>query len=147
MHICIGNLTITGSDNGLLSGRLRCIIWTNARILLNGPIQTNISEILIKIIAFSFQNMCLKVSSAKRRPFCLCLNVLSNLCFDNGEKMGRLQNGGNLLCNLKTRCCDMWKFLIDNIIQIWMRAEQNFNWIWNAIKNIWFGFKVTVTYL
>ena len=31
-HICVGNLTITGSDNGLSPGRRQAIIWTNARI-------------------------------------------------------------------------------------------------------------------
>ena len=33
------------------------------------------SEILIKIRTFSFKKMYLKTSSAKRRPFCLVLNV------------------------------------------------------------------------
>ena len=37
MHICIGNLTIIGSDNGLSPGRRQAIIWTNAGILLIGP--------------------------------------------------------------------------------------------------------------
>ena len=34
MHICIGKLTIIGSDNGLSPGRRQAIIWTNAGILL-----------------------------------------------------------------------------------------------------------------
>ena len=50
---------------------------TNAGILLIGPLRTNFSEILIEILTFSFKKMRLKVSSAKRRPFCLGLNVLS----------------------------------------------------------------------
>ena len=29
-HICIGNLTFIGSDNGLSPGRYQAIIWTNA---------------------------------------------------------------------------------------------------------------------
>ena len=33
-HICVGKLTIIGSDNGLLPGRRQAIIWTNAWILL-----------------------------------------------------------------------------------------------------------------
>ena len=32
-HICIGKLTIIGSDNGLSRGRRQAIIWTNAGIL------------------------------------------------------------------------------------------------------------------
>ena len=37
MHICIGKLSIIGSDNGLLPRRHQAIIWTNAEILLIGP--------------------------------------------------------------------------------------------------------------
>ena len=74
-HICVGELTIIGSDNGLSPGRRQAIIWTNAGLLLIGPIETNFSEILIEILAFSFKKMRLKVSSAKRRSLCLGLNV------------------------------------------------------------------------
>ena len=68
-HICVSKLTIIGSDNGLSPDRCQAIIWTNAGLLLIGPLGTNFSEILIRI---------LKVSSAKRRPFCLGLNVLTH---------------------------------------------------------------------
>ena len=77
MHICIFNLTIIGSDNGLSPGRCQAIIRTNAGILLIGPLGTNFSEILIGIQAFSFKKMHVKMSSAKWRPFCLGLNVLN----------------------------------------------------------------------
>ena len=75
-HICVSKLTITGSDNGLSPDRRQAIIWTNAGLLLIGPLGTNFSEILIEILTFLFKKMRLKVSSAKRRPFCLGLNVL-----------------------------------------------------------------------
>ena len=68
-HICVSNLTIIGSDNGLSPARRQAIIWTNARILLTGPMETNFSEILIGIQTFSFKKMYLKMSSAKWRPF------------------------------------------------------------------------------
>ena len=77
-HICVGNLTIIGSDNGLSPDRRQAIIWANAGILLFGPLGTNFNEILIAILTFSFKKMRLKVSSAKRQPFCLGLNVLSS---------------------------------------------------------------------
>ena len=80
-HICVNKLTIIGSDNGLSPDRCQAIIWTNAGILLIGPLGTNISEILIEILTFSFMKMRLKVSSAKRRPFCLRLNVLRRHIF------------------------------------------------------------------
>ena len=75
-HICVINLTIIGPDNGLSPGRRQAIIWTNAGILLIGPLGTNFSEILIGIQTFSFKKMPLKMSSAKWRPFSLGLNVL-----------------------------------------------------------------------
>ena len=62
MHICVSRLTIIGSDNGLSSGRRQAIIWTNAGILLNGPLVTNFSEILIEIYTFSFKQMHFKIS-------------------------------------------------------------------------------------
>ena len=78
-HICVGNLTFIGSDNGLSPGRRQAIIWTSAGILLIGPLGTNFSEILIGIQTFSFTKMHLKMSSAKLRPFCRGLSVLKCL--------------------------------------------------------------------
>ena len=78
-HICVSKLTSIGSDNGLSPGRRQAIIWTNAGILLIGPLGTNFNEILIEIHPFSFTKMHLKISSAKWRPFCLGHNVLN--CF------------------------------------------------------------------
>ena len=78
-QICVSKLTIIGSDNGLPPDRRQAIIWTNAGLLLIGPLETNFSEILVEILTFSFKKMRLKVSSAKRRTFCLGLDVL-NLC-------------------------------------------------------------------
>ena len=75
-YICVHNLTITGPDNGLSPGRRQAIIWTNAGILLIGPLGTDFSEILIEIQTFSFKETHLKMSSGKWRPFCLGLNVL-----------------------------------------------------------------------
>ena len=48
------NYTIIGSDNGLSPGGRQAFIWTNAGILLTGPLVTNLSEILIAINTFSF---------------------------------------------------------------------------------------------
>ena len=75
-HICVSNLTTIGSNNGLSPDRRQAIIWTNARILLIGPLGTNSSEILIEIHTFSFKKMYLKLSSAKWCLFRLGLNVL-----------------------------------------------------------------------
>ena len=75
-HICVSKLTVIGSDNGLSPDRCQAIIWANAGLLLIGPLGTNFSEILIEILTFSFKKMRLKMSSAKRRTFCLGLNML-----------------------------------------------------------------------
>ena len=77
MHICVSKQAIIGSDNGLSPGRRQAIIWTNDGILLIGTLGTNFSEIVIEIRIFSFKKMGLNVSSAKWRPFCLGLNVLT----------------------------------------------------------------------
>ena len=76
MHICIGNLTIIGSDNGLSPGRRQAIIWNNAGLLLIKHLGTNVSEIWIGIQTYSLKKIHLNMSSAKWRPFCLGLNVL-----------------------------------------------------------------------
>ena len=62
-HICVSKLTIIGSDSGLSPGRRQAIIWTNAGILLIGPLGTNFGEILPEIHTFSFKKMHLEMSS------------------------------------------------------------------------------------
>ena len=76
MHICISKLTVIGSDNGLSPGWHQAIIWTNAAILLSGPLGTNLNVISREIHIFSFKKMILKMLSAKWLSFCFCLNVL-----------------------------------------------------------------------
>ena len=46
-YICVGNLTIIGSDNGLSPGQRQAITWTDVGILLIGPLGTNFSGMLI----------------------------------------------------------------------------------------------------
>ena len=76
MDIRVSKLNITCSDNGLSPGQCQAIIWTNAGILLIGPLGTTSSETLIKIHTFSFSKMHLKTSSGKMvfilsRPWCV----------------------------------------------------------------------------
>ena len=63
-------------DNGLSPGRCQAITWTNAGILLIGPLWTNFSEILIRIQIFQFKKTHFKMSSWKWLPFWRGLNVL-----------------------------------------------------------------------
>ena len=77
-HICVGKLTIIASDNGLSPGQRQAIIWTNAGILLIGPLGTNFNEISIEIHTLSFKEMHMKMASAKWHPFCFGPNVLNH---------------------------------------------------------------------
>ena len=72
--MCVSNLIIIGSDNGLSPARHQAI--SESMLDYCYPLGTNFSEILIEILTFSFKEMRLKVSFAKWWPFCLGLNVL-----------------------------------------------------------------------
>ena len=91
-HICVGNLTIIGSDNGLSPGRHQVITWTSVGILLIGPLGTNFSEMLVEIHTFSFKKIHLKMLFGKWQPFCLGLNVLT-LELQMVPESWELQNG------------------------------------------------------
>ena len=67
-HVGVSKLNI-GSDNGLSHGRRQAIIWTNAGILLIGPLGINFSQTLPENYTFAFKKMHLKMSSGKWRPF------------------------------------------------------------------------------
>ena len=81
-HICVSELSIIGLDNCLSPGRRQAIIWTSAGTLLIRTLGINFSEIFGEMHTFSFKEMYSKMSSGKRRPFCLGLNVLS-VCFNS----------------------------------------------------------------
>ena len=77
MHICVSNLTIISSNNGLSPDWHQDIIWSNTGMLLIGPSGTNFSVIQNEIYTFALKKMHLILSSAKRQPFCLGLNMLN----------------------------------------------------------------------
>ena len=76
-HICVSNLTIIGSDNGLSPGRRQAIISNNDGILLIWTLGINFREILSEIHTFSFKKMHLKMLSTKWRQLSLGLNELN----------------------------------------------------------------------
>ena len=104
-HICIGKQTIIGSDNGLSPGRHQAIIWTNAGILLIGPLGTNFNENSIRIQTFSFKKMHLKMSSAKWHSFCRGLNLLNNK--------------GNLVTGYSAASAYACWFVVNHSILLW----------------------------
>ena len=85
-HISVREIIIIGSDNGLSPGQRQAIIWTNAGILLIGPLVTNFNEIFTNyffqirfilssyIMIFStyqtfFFNLVIRVSSVISDPY------------------------------------------------------------------------------
>ena len=75
-HICVSKLTIIGSDNGLSPDWRQAIIWTNAGILLIGPLGTNFGETLIEILTFSFkqnayESIVCETAAILSRPQCI----------------------------------------------------------------------------
>ena len=76
-QICVSDLIIIGSDNGLPAGPRQAIIWPNAGIILTAQLEIYFNELLIEIQTFLSMIMNLKMSSGKWRLFRLGLNVLS----------------------------------------------------------------------
>ena len=111
-HICVSNITIIGSYNGLSLPSRLVIIWANAGILL---ICTDLSEILIELHKASFRKMHLKMSSAKCRPFCFGVNQLRaprKLYCDTTIASRHPQN--NLL-HLIIICFALWRYMTSGI--------------------------------
>ena len=83
------------------------IIWTNAGILLIGPLGTKFGEISTEIYTFSFKKMHLKMSSEKWRSSCLGLNVLTWwLLTQKAPMKAFLSFFGNMVAvTLKRKCC------------------------------------------
>ena len=132
-YICVFNLTIIGSDNGLSPTRRQAIIWTNDGILLIEPLGTKFSEILIAIQTFSFKKMYLKMSSAKWRPSCLGLNVLIPECC--------LASADTLVCITDTRASPA--AVLTEIPIIWMRLLIEILWYYaqsySHLHNTWYN--------
>ena len=81
MHICIRKVTIIGSANGLSPGWHQTIIRTNSRILLIGPLGTNLSETLNRNLNIFFQentfeNIIWKMVALLSSSWPQCVNPL-----------------------------------------------------------------------
>ena len=128
-HICISKLTIIGSDNGLSPHRRQAIIWTNAGILLIGPLGTNFSEILFKIHAFSFKKIHWKMSSGKWWPFCLGLNVLR--CVWTGAMNGK---AGTKQCHCLLNVLRYLLWVVESFLHLLHRKR---SWVIMQPKTLW----------
>ena len=159
--ICVSKLTIIGSNNGLSHGRRQAIIWTNARVLFIVPLGTNFSEILTKLLTFSFKKMRLKVSSAKWWPFCLglmvqvCLNKMGHYWFRywsgislaliNSEQLAiSLSNLAycQLHQNLGKFELNLWIFLSRKCISISLKSPK-----WLFVQETWTNWQFKMCFL
>ena len=122
-HICVSELTIIGSDNGLSPGRRQAIICNNAGLLLIEPLGTNFSDISIGIQTFSFKKMHLNMSSGKWRPFCLGLNVLRRVDVQGVSVC--CWKGVNLCFTAYSTCHDRFCRCSPTAMKNWY-ADQNF---------------------
>ena len=131
-HICVDKLTIIGSDNGLSPGRRQAIIRTNAGILLIGSLVTNFSEISIGIQTFSFKKMHLKMPSAKWRPFCLGLNVLTReVLLEVIEDIKAIYTGKNFSKNdfIEVNDLDFMSFMAVMLVHLrWFQTNKCLLW-------------------
>ena len=76
-HICVGKLTIIGSDNGLSPGRRQAIIWTIAgRNIVNWTLGNKLQWNLKRNSYIFIQENAFENVVWKWRPFCLSLYVL-----------------------------------------------------------------------
>ena len=105
-HICVSKLAFIGSDIGLANRQ--AFIWTNAGILLIGPMETNVSEIELEIYIFPLKNALENVRKlaaifsrpqcAKTRPIMACLcDVWGRLCDTSYMYVGLRSLPENLL--------------------------------------------------
>ena len=134
-HICVSKQTIFGSDSGLSPGRRQAIIQTNAGLLLICPYGIIFNEISIENHTFIFIQKYIIIqenlmSSAKWRPFCFGLSVLTVLQFMS-------------FCEEATvsRYLDLWHLITD--VTVWIGVficiQQTFH---NIKARLWGSFEM-----
>ena len=116
-HICVSDLTLIGSDNGLSLGRRQAIIWTNVGILLIGTLRNKLqwnfnrnSDISIQENAF--ESVVCEMAAFLSRP--QCVNSIPALvqvmaCRPPGDRPLSEQ----MMFSLRTHICVTWPQLVD----------------------------------
>ena len=117
-HICVVKLTIIGSDNGLSR---QAIIWTNAGILLIGPLRTNFREIYvwnsnIFIQENALENVVGELASILSRP--QCVNRMSNRRYIWYELLTRVSHKSCTCCFVVN---NMMAVNAEATMTIWLR--------------------------
>ena len=75
-HICVSEIIIIGSDDGFSPGRRQAIIWTNAGVLLIGPLGIHFNGIVnrnqyIFIQKNALGNVVFEMASISSQPQCV----------------------------------------------------------------------------
>ena len=97
----------------------QAIIWTNAVLLLIGPLETNFSQIVFENQTLSFRIMRLKMSSGNWRPSCLGLNVLMVITpHDSYGKQEIQMRAGYSSGRRLTRTCEAGKSNNQGLVSI-----------------------------
>ena len=131
-HICVGILTIIGSDNGLSPGWHQAIIWTNAGILSIWPLGTNLIEILIEILTFSFkkmhsENVVCEAAAILSRPQCVKWNV------SNRSSIIEMFASTSALKINTVYCVHQWQLHINIHIYCNFKQKNIFNIVFNIL--------------
>ena len=122
-HICVGKLTIIGSDKGFSPGRHQAIFWTNAGTLWVGHLGTNFSPVLIEIHTFSLKKIHLKmllgngghfvsVPMTKSLTKCHSTGIFYNLLF-------------YILILFTWMCCVLFLLIIDVVFYLTCQKWRN----------------------
>ena len=109
-HICVSELTIIGSDNGLSPGRRQAILWNNAGFIVNWTLRNKLQW------NFNRNPNIFNQENAHEHVFCEMASILCQLQCDNRYT------------NLENRISDMYPF-------IWTRTLQNHS-RWDCLQGI-----------
>ena len=99
--------------------RRQAIIWTSAGILLLGHSRTNFNDMFFEIQALTLKEIYLKISSAKLRPFCVGISLLSAR-FDSFRE--RVQGTPLNICTHTTTLHLIYNMLFIHKIRCWHHA-------------------------
>ena len=92
-HICVGKLTIIGSDNGLSPGRRQAIsrtmqCWDIVNWNLRNKLQWNLKRnSYIFIQENAFENVVWKMAAILSRPQCVNEQILTNVSFTRKQSI------------------------------------------------------------
>ena len=133
MQICVSELTIIGSDNGLSPGHRQAIIWTNDAILLIQTFRIHFSEIVENFIHFHSRQCISKCQEngghlVSASVIILMLPIWMQECFHINLKYPRILQDFNVhfeWCHLVHKCDK--KLLIAS--KTWKKMSTPFHWI------------------